>query len=321
MKTWQNLHRRLHKLAFYVRHAPAAKLPHAWFRQSPDAALKAFRLLPEHEQQIITRRVEYYNQLNQSFSIPIEHQELAGTFQRNGRNSSYFYDLKTLLRHFPATQAFEFLSGDIDYVPPRPVFVKSRPISDNNANAVLLKLDSVRHFYVVNDPYAFADKQDKLVWRGAAHQPHRTYFLEQFHHHPFCDVGCVHEKSRHTPYHRDYLSVHDQLRYRYILSIEGNDVATNLKWIMHSQSVCVMRTPRFETWLMEGLLQADVHYIHLEDDYANLDEKLTFYRNRPAATQKIIANANQWMQPFLNRQLETITQLLVMQKYFHLLKH
>lgn len=112
------------------------------------------------------------------------------------------------------------------------------------------------------------------------------------------------------------MSIQNQLRYKFILSIEGNDVATNLKWIMASKSLCFMVTPKYETWLMEGLLQPNVHYVHLQDDYSDLDEKLTFYRKNPDAAEKIIMNANKWMQPFFDKKQELITSLLVLKKYF-----
>jgi hypothetical protein len=38
------------------------------------------------------------------------------------------------------------------------------------------------------------------------------------------------------------ISIYDHLKYRYIMSLEGNDVASNLKWIMSSNSIAV--TPR-----------------------------------------------------------------------------
>ena len=51
--------------------------------------------------------------------------------------------------------------------------------------------------------------------------------------------------------------------HRFVLSLEGNDVATNLKWLLASSSVVVMPTPTKESWLMEGLLRPYVHYLPL----------------------------------------------------------
>lgn len=309
-------HRRWHKLNYFIRHAHLGILPYRFLQKSLADALSSYHQLPDNVQKFIMQRVDYCNKLSESSKISGSLNQV-GHFQKQNY-SQYFYDLANLLRYFPENTAFAHEFGDVTHIPEQATLVKSRPIctNDENANSVLLKLDSVRHFYIYPDSLNYKDKIDKLVWRGAAHQPHRLTFLQKYHAHPECNVACVAEKSRHQPWHGTFMSVQEQLRYRYILSIEGNDVATNLKWIMASQSLCLMTQPKFETWLMEGLLQAEVHYVHLQDDYSDLDEKLTFYRKNPAAAEKIIANANRWMQPFLDEKLELITQLLVLKKYF-----
>ncbi|WP_274585794.1 glycosyl transferase family 90 [Neisseria leonii] len=314
------LHQRLHKLHFYAASIPAAWLPHRFLTRPAADAASELAKLPAGLQNHIRERIHYYNRLTTSFTPPPQHSDTAAAFCRKGKSSAYYYDLKKLLKSFPPDQRFGYLFGDITHIPNHPLFVKSRPISGRAVNAVLLKLDSVRHFYTVKDRRTFHSKKDLLVWRGSAHQPHRLRFLEQHHATPSFDVGCVHQNSRNRPYHKNYLTISEQLQYRYILSIEGNDVATNLKWIMASRSVAVMTEPRFETWLMEGRLKPDIHYIHVQDDYADLAEKLAFYRARPAAAEKIADRANAWMQPFFQPRWEWITQILTMQKYFDLLR-
>lgn len=309
----------LKRLNYHLQHAPFSLLPYAIKRKNREALLREFRALPKETQQTIQQRVDYYNKLShtpQSFDT----HEVVAHFQRRPEwGSFYFYDLGKLLPYFPADARFNCEFGDVNYIPTLPAFCKSRPITANadNANAVLLKLDSFRHFYIEHDPYTFAEKQAKLVWRGSAYQPWRTRFLEQYHNHPLCDIGCVVDVSKNTPYHRAEMSIAQQLRYRYIMSIEGNDVATNLKWIMASRSVVVMPRPKYETWLMEGRLQANVHYIEVQDDYADLAEKIHFYEQHHAATEKIVHQAQAWMQPFFHRKQELITSILVMQKYFN----
>ena len=307
-------HRRLHKFAYYVRHAHLGVLPAAWLARDGDAVCAELQRLPADERRHIEQRVAYYNQLTGKHALS-GNIKYTGAFKKRGY-SAYFYDLAALLRYFPAGLPFDCEFGDVIHVPPQPAFVKSRPIGGDNARSVLLKLDSVRHFYIVPDPYPFEQKQDTLVWRGAAHQPQRMRFLERFHNHPLCDVGCVHRKSAGQPYFRPFLSVAEQLRHRFVLSIEGNDVATNLKWILASQSLCLMTPPRYETWLMEGRLQPHIHYVPLAEDYGDLDEKLRFYRSHPHAAQKIIAAANEWMRPFADAKRERLVSLLVMKHYF-----
>lgn len=312
-KKW---HQRRHRLAYYAGHILADAIPRGWWQKTIDDARRAIAALPDDIQAQMHAHADIANRLREPFTLPPDAAQI-GTF-RDKSASAYYYDLAPLLRYFPADYRFLYEYGDVIHVPAAPAFVKSRPISDDNAAAVILKLDSVRHFYLHRDPLPFVAKKAQLVWRGAAHQPHRLAFLQRYHSHPRLDVGCVHRKSEGTPYHRPYLSVAEQLHYRYILSIEGNDVATNLKWILASQSLCFMTRPRYETWLLESRLQAGVHYVELADDYHDIDEKLDYYERHPDAAQTIIANANAYMQPFRDRKRETLCQLLVMQRYFSL---
>ena len=47
----------------------------------------------------------------------------------------------------------------------------------------------------------------------------------------------------------------EQLKCRYLLAVEGNDVASGLKWMLASNSVVLMAPPRRETWLAESRLR------------------------------------------------------------------
>ncbi len=114
------------------------------------------------------------------------------------------------------------------------------------------------------------------------------------------------------------MSIDEQLRNKFIISIEGNDVATNLKWIMSSNSLCLMRRPRFETWFMEGALVPGHHYVLLKDDFSDLEEKLDYYRSSPEEAIGIIQNANAYVEQFKDPVLEQLLGVLVMQRYFTL---
>lgn len=311
------LNKARHRLSFYLYHGIAAKLPYRlWQNQCADLIANLANYSDSEQQQILTR-VGHMIRLSSPFTLHEPTQTLRH-FHRKGHNSSYYLDLVNALKYFPQDNPFAYLFGDVTDVPEQPCFVKSRPIVANNHNSVLLKLDSVRHFYIPPERMAYADKKPLLVWRGAAHQPHRQAFLARFYNHPWCDVGCVHNKSLNTPYHREYLSIDEQRQYRFILSLEGNDVATNLKWIMASDSLCFMPRPRYETWFGEGLLKPGKHYVLLRDDYADLEEKLRYYRDNSAAACKIIANANQYLRQFTDYKKERLITLLVIQRYFAL---
>ncbi len=112
------------------------------------------------------------------------------------------------------------------------------------------------------------------------------------------------------------MSVPEQLNYKFILSIEGNDVATNLKWAMASNSLCFMTRPKFETWFMEGTLIPAYHYVELKDDYSDLEEKIHYYTHHPDEAKAIVRNANRYVAQFRNESRERLIGMLVLQKYF-----
>ncbi|MBE2898457.1 lipopolysaccharide A protein [Pasteurellaceae bacterium 20609_3] len=322
MKLLSRLHKAASRVRFYLRQTALSLVPSAFARRQARTLERDWQTLqaknPAKAAEIQVR-VDYYNKLSAPFDIAHHaERQVIGSFRLGDNGSTYYLDSKPLLKMFPPHFAFLREFGDVTHIPSAPSLVKSRPIAGDNQNAVVLKLDSVRHFYVFPDNVPFEDKKPMVVWRGASHQPHRRVFLEQFHAHPLCDVGCVHDRSLNTPYHRGFLSIAEQLQYRYVLSIEGNDVATNLKWIMASNSLCFMVKPVYETWLMEGRLEAGKHYVELKSDYSDLDDKIAYYNAHPEQAKAIIANANAWMAQFFNARDEQLVSYLVLAKYFQL---
>ena len=132
---------------------------------------------------------------------------------------------------------------------------------------------------------------------------------------PFCDAGS-HKPNAPAEYAKPFLSISQHQRYRYIVSLEGNDVATNLKWILNSKSLCLMPPPTYETWFAERQLEANVHYVPLDPDFADLGEKVRYFERHPAQAERIIAAANAYCRKFSNEQDEQAISLLVLYKYF-----
>jgi hypothetical protein len=311
----ERLRANCHKFLFYSRGIIDIGLPRQYYFLEKKKYLAAFDNLPVGtEKSYIASRVNYYNQLSEQSELNDQTLEISGFSKQ--KSWSYYIDMQRYLSRFEDTLKFHFLPGDIRTVPQEPAFVKSRPISPNNQHSVLLKLNRVRHYFFVNDKTGFDDKKNQLVWRGACHQPHRQSFVEKFYHHPLCNVGDSHKSAYGKPWGRPYMSVNEQLGYKFILSIEGNDVATNLKWIMASNSLCFMTRPKYETWFMEGTLKPGFHYVELADDYSDLEEKLIYYQQHVDEAKRIIENANNYVKPFLNQKQEHLIGLLVMQKYF-----
>lgn len=297
------------RVSYYVRGiardvipyaAYEAQLRHLWAHLDLDAVPADIR-----------QAVNYYNRLSGVRAYP-----LSGRISKMPlKNSRYYYDLRQYLKYFGPRMALEYIYGDVAYIPELPSIVKSRPIEGDTANSVILNLDKFRHFRLIPDRMRFRDKEPKAVWRGAPNNPLRLTMMERHGANPRCDIGHVGGPHGHfVP--KPFISPANQLRFRYILSVEGYDVATNLKWIMASRSLCLMPRPRFETWFMEGRLVPGVHYVELKDDFSDLDEKMAHYDANPDEAEGIIAAANDYMRPFLDPRRERLVSLLVLQKYF-----
>ena len=112
------------------------------------------------------------------------------------------------------------------------------------------------------------------------------------------------------------MSIGHQLHHKFILSLEGNDVATNLKWVMSSNSIAVMPRPKFETWFMEGKLKPNYHYIEIKDDFSDLEAQLNHYIANPDEAEAIVRNAHAYISQFSNPLVEDVTSILVLDKYF-----
>ncbi|RAX55216.1 hypothetical protein CCY99_00520 [Helicobacter sp. 16-1353] len=246
------------------------------------------------------------------------------TLPKKGLN--YFFDTHEFIRYFEDNLSFILEGGDVNYAISKPSICKSRPIvpingnlesQAKNANNILLNLDKIRHFLFINDPYKFEDKDNLLYFRGGVYQRHRVEFFKKYFSDKRCDIGHTGSVSaENRAFVKPKASIKTHLSHKFILSLEGNDVASNLKWIMSSNSLAVAPKPKFETWFMEGKLKGDFHYIEIDENYENVFDKLEFYAKNTDLANKIRLNANAYCKQFFDKNREQIIALLVLEKYF-----
>lgn len=316
LKKFETIRSRKHKnskLLFHLRGILHLLTPGRVSRNRLQGILES---VTEYDSEYIHKRVAYYNQQKVPFFI----RDDASIFSELSlkKRSAYYFDLQECIRYFDPALQFHYVFGDVIDVPTVPSFVKSRPINGENTASILLKLNKVRHFTFVNDELSFQQKKDKLVWRGKAGVVGRVDFVRNNFHNPLFDIGQTNppDKDGDPLWQKGYMSIAEQLQYKCILSIEGFDVASNLKWIMSSNSLCFMKKPIYETWFMEGQLLPDVHYVQLKDDYSDIEEKVNYYLHHPEESLEIIRQANLYCEQFKNSKQETLLSLLVMQQYF-----
>ncbi len=308
------------KAAFYISNFTRYVLPDKCYRIFFTCG--PYRL-SEEEKAVAKERTDYYIRLPKDARIDPKDAVRIGDFKypfgQQHKFSAYFFDLYEYIRNFHKEFRFHYLFGDVDYETPKPAFVKSRPITDGTTLSVVCKLNKVRHFRFINDSKGFRDKKDQLVFRNEVRrQPQRTRLLELYLHHPMCDLGQINDDSNreHPEFLKPYMTIGEQLNYKFIACIEGHDVATNLKWVMSSNSLAVMPRPNMESWFMEGRLVGDYHYVEVKEDYSDLIEKMEYYSSHPDEAEAIIAHAHEFVSQFRNKRLERYIQYCVIQRYF-----
>lgn len=303
------------RISFYAKGFAKLILPDRLFQHRAQNLLERYPVLDAEQQ----ARLDYYCKLTTPFQLTdgIRLEQF-----RAHPKSTYFLDFYPYIRAFPGASRFLTLFGDVVIVPDQPSFVKSRPIHGANQNSVLLKLDAIRHFTFVNDAKTFRQKLPALVWRGRLHldsaKERRLDFLREFTGRSGFDIGHINKGGIFPEFRQERLSIQDQLNFKYILSLEGVDVATNLKWIMSSNSLCFSQKLKFETWYMEGLLQPGVHYVEIADDFSDVEHKIDYYERHPDEAEKIIANANAYTRQFFNPEIEDLLSYLVIKRYLQL---
>jgi hypothetical protein len=218
-----------------------------------DMRLKEYERMTEAEKMMIKERVDYYMKIDKPFAIPQVNIMLKDFTLKNCKakklkadescgyiHSTHFYDIYEYSRFFSDDMRFAYTSGDVWYNLKEPGVCKSRPLKEGNENNVLLKLNKLRHFRWVDDSYRWEEKKCRILFRGAIEKkPRRQKFVEMWKDHEWTDLTGA------------PMSLKEHLTSRYIMALEGNDVATNLKWVMSSNSIAVMPKPTCETWFME----------------------------------------------------------------------
>lgn len=261
----------------------------------------------------LQQRLDYYYKPRANFALPT-HIPPIKEFKKSV-GTGYYLDLKAFLHYFNPSVKLAYCFGDDTHINPYPTLFKARPIFGDNQNSVLFKLNKKRHFYFVNDALSFEQKINQLVWRGGAYQENRKRFVQQFWNHPMCNVGQTNQPKSTQAWEKNFLSIPQQLKYKFIFCPEGNDVATNLKWAMSSNSLCIMPMPKYETWFMEGTLQAGVHFVEVKEDFSDLISKMEYYIQHPQKAQLIIQKAQQHVTQFLNKDVEDYLCIKVIDRY------
>ena len=211
------------------------------------------------------------------------------------------------------------------------VLVKSRPVGSESL--VLLNMNKARHWGLVGTvneyDIPFQKKKDTLIWRGVttgaknndlenSQNPKRFWLVKKYFSEDWCDIGfnkIVQNNTDYSKYLKGSLSMQEQLKSKFIISMEGNDVASGLKWQLYSNSVVLMPKPTVVSWAMEDTLKPYVHYIPLKDDLSDLREVFEWAKNNPEQCELIAKNATRYIESFLDEENEVKVEREVLKRY------
>ena len=189
-----------------------------------------------------------------------------------------------------------------------PFITKARKAS--SGEGILWPLNVGRHFapmaLVAENDFPWKDKQERLVWRGkdtgcAGHR--RVEKVKNLFNSTDARVDVAFEPQlldeANSGFARHHLSRREMLRNKYLLALDGNDVASALKWMLYSNSVVFMPKSRFETWALESMLKPYVHYVPVASDLSDTSEQLDWAKAHDAACQNISRRATEFISNFI----------------------
>jgi len=167
---------------------------------------------------------------------------------------------------------------------------------------------------VLADDIPWRKKKEIAYWRGAL-----TGSREKFDRHvmtdeevcnriPRCRLVMLHDKSKMVDARLTHsidvpmenfgdvrlftrrnkkITYKDQLKAKALIVMEGNDLATGLRWSLLSRSVVMMPPPTRTSWAMEEFLQPWVHYIPLNANLTNVEEMVQWMRDNDQKAHRI----------------------------------
>lgn len=190
-----------------------------------------------------------------------------------------------------------------------PCFQKIRTIVDHSEFSILAKIEPGRHWgavYNLRDKINWTDKQSNIVWRGApTGNGDRIKFCLMYN--EVYDVGLssvFNSNQQYAHLVKNPIDFDNFTKYKYIVSIEGNDKDSGLNWKLSSGSVVMMRKPKLDSWLMESHLIPWVHYVPINDDFSDLTEKYKWCLSNDDKCKDISYNANRFIDMFRDLEAE-----------------
>uniref|UniRef100_A0A6C0AZL0 Glycosyl transferase CAP10 domain-containing protein n=1 Tax=viral metagenome TaxID=1070528 RepID=A0A6C0AZL0_9ZZZZ len=166
----------------------------------------------------------------------------------------------------------------------------------------------------INNDIEFKSKTNKLFWRGSTtgscdvqNNIRFNIVSKNAHAHPDIDVGfnnmCqriyLNNKEEFIKLKKEHKNQSDQLLYKFILSMEGNDWASSFPWVLSSNSCPLHNYPfHHESYFFGMGLEPYVHFIPVNKDGSDLVEKFQWCLQNLDKCEEIANNGKKYMEKY-----------------------
>lgn len=212
---------------------------------------------------------------------------------------------------------FNISFGDYNkHKPEKIVFSKGKIIGDDHV--ILLGMDLKRLFIHANEclknTTLLTEKKNKIMWRGATtgqgireNNPRIQCIENWYEKNQTIDIGLTsliqHYENDKTleKYIKQSMSYIEQIKYKYILCIEGNDVPSSAAWNLASGSLIIAPLFKNESILGHSKLIPYKHFVPVKSDFSDLMEIYEWCESHQKECQEIVNNARDFIKTTMER--------------------
>ena len=180
------------------------------------------------------------------------------------------------------------------------------------------------------DNIPFKHKLDKLFWRGSTtgfeeliNNARYNIVSKNFNIHKdidigfsnFCQTAYYNNIDIYQQLYKPNVNINDQLNFKFILNIEGNDWSSSFKWVLAS-NCCPLHTYPFtyESYIFGNEIIPWIHFVPINKDGSDLVEKYTWCLNNLNKCEQIAYNGKVYMEKYSREDLFD----KIMDKFFEL---
>lgn len=209
----------------------------------------------------------------------------------------------------------------------------------NKPNALLLPLDDDTFQYGLKQVLSTIEKpkweerHSIAFWRGGSSGIDRPESLRMkvtktLYGNPLTDIKITkwgnweNEKDIPEEHFGDRCGLDKHFRYKYILIVDGNLIASNHQWVFGSGAVPIMITHPENKWWFKNLLKPMEHYVPISYDLSDLEEKIQWLVDNDDKAKQIAEHAvkfseevfnPEFQRKYIDRELARISSLGVIQ--------